>query len=77
MLGLEELVALAKEVEINDPIDWSLLSVDRDSAYRLLGISVLEYISQIDPKLQQTTLLAIVLKLTVENFVLNLKLLAK
>lgn len=76
MLTLDQLVELAQEVEITDPIDWEYLSIDENSAYRLIASSILEQFNSIhsdDEKLQM--LLISLVKLTVENFVLNIKLL--
>lgn len=75
MLTQKELIELALEIEEQDPIDWSGTSITADQVYNLLSLSILEYSSSIDPKLLPITLLAVVLKLTAENFVLNLKLL--
>ncbi len=77
MIQVETLVVLAKEVESEDPIDWSMLSIDEDSAYRLIATSVLEKFPEPWNIDQQTALLATVTKLIVENMVLNLKLLQK
>ena len=71
MITIEDLVELAKEVEVTDPIDWGMLSIDEDNAYRLIATSVLE---QFPEPLERTTVLATITKLIVENFVLNLKL---
>lgn len=71
MLSIDDLVELAKEVEVTDPIDWGMLNIDEDNAYRLIATSVLEQFSQ---PLDQSTVLATITKLIVENFVLNLKL---
>ena len=64
------LVELAKEVESEDPIDWGMLAVDEDTAYRLIASQVIEIYNTND----QLTMLASITKLIVENFVLNLKL---
>jgi hypothetical protein len=69
-LTVDELVEIAKEVEAEDPIDWGLLSVDEESAYRLMAMHVLEMFSDND----QATTMATIVKLLVENFMLNLKL---
>lgn len=75
MIQVETLIALAKEVENEDPIDWGMLSIDEENAYRLIATSVLEKFSEPWHIDQQTALLATVTKLIVENMVLNLKLL--
>jgi hypothetical protein len=72
---IDYLIDLAKEVEMEDPIDWGMLSIDEDNAYRLLATSLVE---NMGPKYDQPgmkdVLLATVLKLVVENFTLNLRL---
>jgi hypothetical protein len=70
MISVEQLVELAREVESEDPIDWGMLSIDEDTAYRLIASQVIELYNTND----QLTMLASITKLIVENFVLNLKL---
>jgi len=70
MISVDMLVELAKEVESEDPIDWGMLAVDEDAAYRLIASQVIELYNTND----QITMLASITKLIVENFVLNLKL---
>lgn len=70
MISVEQLVELAKEVESEDPIDWGMLAIDEEAAYRLIASQVIELYNSND----QLTMLASITKLIVENFVLNLKL---
>jgi hypothetical protein len=70
MISVDQLVELAKEVENADPIDWGMLAIDEDNAYRLIASQVIEIYNTND----QVTMLASITKLIVENFVLNLKL---
>ena len=72
---VEYLVALAREIETEDPIDWGMLSIDEDNAYRLIASSVVEQMmpKYNDPDMKDV-LLATVIKLVVENFTLYLKL---
>jgi len=72
---VEQLVELAKEIETEDPIDFAMLQIDEDTAYALMATSVLEMYLSNDADSRDMILLATVIKLTVENFVLNLKLL--
>ena len=65
------LVELAKECETVDPIDWSDLNISEDQAYAMMAAHVLE---MQDDRLTRD---AILVKMLVENFVLNLKLLGK
>jgi hypothetical protein len=62
------LAELAQEIELTDPIDWSELAIDETTAYRLMAAHVA------DMSNDELTLKASVVKLLVENFVLNLKL---
>ena len=71
----EQLVELALEIEMADPIDWGMLSINERDAYDMIAPSVLEQYLLTDKDERDMMLLAIVVKLTVENFVLNLKLL--
>lgn len=65
------LVELAKEGALMDPIDWSELKITEDQAYIMMATHVLEM------ERNHLTDSAIIVKLLVENFVLNLKLLGK
>jgi hypothetical protein len=56
------------EVEMEDPIDWGMLAVSEHDAYELMAAHVLEMNNN------DLTNKAIIVKLLVENFVLNLKL---
>jgi hypothetical protein len=76
-MDVKTLVALAKEVENEDPIDWGMLTIDEENAYELVATHVLEKFNepwQID---QLTALMATTTKLIVENMVLNIKLLQR
>ena len=68
---IEDLVSIAMEANIADPIDWSELNISEDEAYRMFAATVLEMGNE--PMADK----AIIVKLLVENFVLNLKLLGK
>ena len=74
MITVKQLVKIAEEIELGDPIDWGMLSIDEHQAYLFIAGSVLENYSSSDPGDRELMLLASVVKLTVENFVLNLKL---
>lgn len=71
-ITVEQLVELAMEVESVDPIDWGMLSISEEESYRLIATSILEH-----KDIDKNILLAIITKLTVENMVLNLKLLKR
>ena len=65
------LVELAMESEIADPIDWGDLNISEEQAYIMMAENV------IDMERNHLTDGAIIVKLLVENFVLNLKLAGK
>jgi hypothetical protein len=70
----EEIIQLAKEVELSDEIDWEGLPLEKDRIYQLVGSQAYElyqHYTQSDDG--EAILLATVTKLLVENFVLNLK----
>lgn len=70
---VNQLVDLAKEIETEDPIDFGMIRVDEDVAYTLMATSVLEMYLDNDPEDRDMILLATVVKLTVENFCLQLE----
>jgi hypothetical protein len=67
-LSLDQLVEIAREVEISDPFDWADVNVDEDSAYRLMAMNLLTL------DMDRDIMLATIVKLSVENMVLNLRL---
>ena len=70
----EQIIQLAKEVELTDMIDWEGLPLEKDRIYQLVGsqaYEVYEEFTQSDDG--EAILLATVTKLLVENFVLNLR----
>ena len=76
MLTIDDLVTLAQEVAEPDPLDWESLNINPEQAYRLMAASMLEYFSQIDNDQDRLRMLLVTaVKLSVENFILNLKLL--
>ena len=73
--NLKQLIEFAKESDISDQIDWKKINLNEDTVYEMIGLSVMEMMHKIekDPNVN-VMLAASILKLTVENFVLNLKL---
>lgn len=70
----EQIIELAKNVELEDSIDWNEVHVDRDAIYQLIGSQTYEiYAEQCEDEDSEAILLATVVKLVVENFVLNLQ----
>jgi len=74
---VDVLVDLAKEVELGDPIDWGYVNIGEDEAYKIIALGLIEHIESLPQDQQLTALYATAIKLSVENLVLNLKLLSK
>lgn len=70
----KELAQLAQVVEISDPIDWGMLLVKEDEVYLSMAEEVIGIMKSYSPSDRQHIAMATVVKLLVENFMLNLKL---
>ncbi|MCB1352718.1 MAG: hypothetical protein KDK03_08285 [Rhodobacteraceae bacterium] len=75
------LATFAKEAETADPIDWSGVDIDRSAAYEIMASQIAEMFRDYemqgigrDP--QMAIALSTIVKLSVENFVLNQRLLS-
>ena len=74
MHSIAQIIELAKQLEAEDPIDWSGLPLLRELTYNMLANSVLETAMQMPPGLERETLLmATAVKLVVENYVLHVR----
>ena len=77
-LNIDAVIALIKEIENQDAIDWGTLDIGEEAATRLLASSVIEHYEQNILPMQGVdrdyVIVAAIAKLTLENFVLNLKL---
>jgi hypothetical protein len=71
--NIEELVSIAKEIGMTDEIDFGYLTVDENTAYNVLALSVVENHEKTAPMDREKILLATVIHLLVENMVLNMK----
>lgn len=71
--SLKQLIDLAKEAEVTDPIDWELIKVDRESVYTIMASNVLEQFASIKEEERLVVAMATVTKLLVENFYLHMK----
>ena len=72
--NLQQLIEIAKESTISDPIEWDKINLNEDTVYEMIGLSVIEMMAKIENDKNRDVLLAAsILKLTVENFALNLK----
>jgi hypothetical protein len=71
----EQIIDLAKQVEISDDIEWGNLPLDKDRVYQIVGSQAYELFEQWALSEDgEAVLLATITKLLVENFVLTLKL---
>jgi len=70
-MTVDQLVEIAKEVEAGDPFDWADVSIDEDAAYRLMAMNLLEM------DMSKEIMLASIVKLCVENLVLNTRLMSE
>lgn len=77
-IDLKAVEELIREIETVDPIDWGMLNVDEEDATRLIAMSVVEHyeqnirsMSELD---REYIFVSSIAKLTLENFVLNIKL---
>jgi hypothetical protein len=70
-MNVDQLIELAREVENGDPIDWGMIPIKEEDAYRQMAEQVLEMMKSHNPADRQTVALASITKLLVENFVLN------
>lgn len=73
-LTFEQLITLAMEADLVDPIDWGMLPIEERKVYEVMASNVVEQFSNIKDDEQLTVALATITKLLVENFVLNYQL---
>lgn len=74
MITLDQLVELARDAEKESPIDWGRLNISEEHAYKMIAASVHEqFVKEQVTQGDYYAMLACVVNLTVENFVLNLK----
>lgn len=75
-VDLDLLVDIAQEVEGQDAVDWGKLSVGKEQAYKMVATSILEMFDKSEYTFDdKVILLSTITKLTVENMLLNLKVL--
>jgi hypothetical protein len=74
IITIAQLAEIAQESAVSDPIDWDELNITEGAAYQMIASSVLEMIKGVPEDQRLVIALASITKLSVENFVLNLKL---
>jgi hypothetical protein len=76
-IDIDVLVDIAKSVEEGDPVDFGKLAVGKDQAFKMIAASVLEMFDKDNYTTEdKIILLSTITKLTVENMILNVKLLS-
>ena len=76
-ITLEQLVEIAAEVEAGDPTDWGKLAVGQQEAFKMIGTSILDmFDKEVYTEDDKLIILATITKLTVENMLLNLKIMS-
>lgn len=77
-MDLKTVEELIREIELADPIDWGMLDISEDDATRLIASSVVEHyeenIRPMSERERDYIVVSSIAKLTLENFVLNVKL---
>lgn len=74
IITLEQLVDAAKEAEEENPIPWEHLGMDRELVYFEVADQMAERFANVPPDARVGSLLATVVFLTVQNWVLETKL---
>ena len=72
LLSLDQLIEIARAVELEDPVDWTNIKLDQDMVYRLVASQVYE-MQQSWTDNREEIMMASMVKLVVENFILNLQ----
>ena len=77
-IDIQAVEELIKEIELADPIDWGMLNINEEDATHLIALSVVEHYEQNIKPMSETDreyiFISSIAKLTLENFVLNIKL---
>ena len=75
-VDLDLLVDIAQEVEGQDAVDWGKLAVGKEQAYKMVATSILEMFDKPEYTFDdKVILLSTITKLTIENMLLNIKVL--
>lgn len=75
-VDLELLIDIAQDVEGQDAVDWGKLAMGKEEAYKMVGASILEMFDKSEYTFDdKVVIMSTITKLTVENMLLNLKLL--
>ena len=68
------LVDLAQEMELKDNVDFGMLNIKEQDAFELMANTVVDQFTSLPEDQRELVMLASLVKLLVENFVLNARL---
>jgi hypothetical protein len=71
--SVKQLIDLAKEAEVTDPLNWDLIKVDKETVYSIMASNVLEQFASLKDEEVHVIALGTITKLLVENFYLHMK----
>jgi len=71
--AIGKIVALAKEVEVQDKIDWTRLNVTEDELYEIMADKVIDQLYICPEDHREAISMSTLTKLLVENFILKVK----
>jgi hypothetical protein len=76
VIDIEHLLEIVKEVERETPIDWGMLPFDEEEAVKLIAYGIVEqfeneWVEKFSLQEMHYIMLATIIKLVAENFVLN------
>jgi hypothetical protein len=75
-VDLDLLVEIAQEVEGQDSIDWGKLAMGKEQAYKMVATSILEMFDKSEYTFDdKVVIMSTITKLTVENMLLNIRVL--
>ena len=73
-MTLNDIISLARCFELEDQIDWDYLNLKEEDVYSMFALSLKEMMEIFETQeAKEVACYAIILKLLVENFVLNMR----
>jgi hypothetical protein len=72
LITTEQLTEIAQEMDDEDPVEWVIENISKESAYSMMAAHVIDMMETTPEHQINLVLMATVTKLLVENFHLNL-----
>jgi hypothetical protein len=72
LITVEQLTEIAQEMDDEDPVEWIIENISKESAYSMMAAHVVDIVESTPEDQKSLVLMATVTKLLVENFHLNL-----